>query len=124
MDDVFEISMNSTKEIQKRVYQNKVRNGFNITNIDREFCLLYCEISEAFDAYRKRLQSVGEELADISIYLLGLAEMLDVDLGVEIDRKIQINEQRTYTKDENGVLIRMHTNSEKLIEHYFPDGMK
>lgn len=61
------------KEIQKEVYQNKVNKGFNITNVDKEFCLLYGEVVEAFEAYRKKKSDLGEELADVAIYLLGLS---------------------------------------------------
>ena len=41
------------KEIQKEILQNKINKGFNITDINKEFCLLYGEVSEAYDAYRK-----------------------------------------------------------------------
>lgn len=40
----------NTKEIQKRIYENKVAKGFNTTDIPKEFCLLYGEVAEAFDA--------------------------------------------------------------------------
>jgi len=48
------------------------RKGFNTTDIPLEFCLLQGEIAEAFDAWRKGRADVGEELADVAIYLLGL----------------------------------------------------
>jgi len=35
-------------------------------------CLLHGEVAEAFDAWRKGREDVGEELADVAIYLLGL----------------------------------------------------
>ena len=37
-------------EIQKRIYQNKIDKGFNVTDINKEFCLLYGEIAEAYEA--------------------------------------------------------------------------
>ena len=40
------------KEMQMSVYQNKVEKGFNITDISKEFCLLYGEVSEAYDAWK------------------------------------------------------------------------
>ena len=39
------------KEIQKEIWQNKVDNGFNITDVNKEFCLLYGKVGEA---YRKK----------------------------------------------------------------------
>ena len=64
------------KKIQKDVYQNKVEKGFNVTDVNKEFCLLYGEVAEAYDAYRKKKDDLGEELADVAIYLLGLSEIL------------------------------------------------
>ena len=92
--------------LQKRVYQNKVNHGFNTTNVPLEFTLTYGELAEAFEAWRKKQESVGEELADVMIYLMGLAEILGVDLERELLRKIEINEKRRYIK-EDGVLRRM-----------------
>ena len=42
------------------------------------------------------VKDLGEELADVAIYLLGLAEILDVDLGQEVRRKMDINRRRRY----------------------------
>ena len=39
---------------------------------------------------------LGEELADVAIYLLGLAEILHIDLGAEVERKMEINRRRRY----------------------------
>ena len=85
-----------TTEVQKRIYTNKVNKGFNVTNIDKEFCYLYGEVGEAYEAWRKKEDGLGSELADIAIYLLGLAEILQINLGDEVARKIEINEKRTY----------------------------
>ena len=90
--------MLSTKVLQARIYQNKVAQGFNVSNIEKEVCLLHGELAEFYEAYRKRLPTVGEELADVAIYLLGLAEILQVDIGREIDRKMNINEHRKYAQ--------------------------
>lgn len=91
--------------MQKAVYQNKVDHGFNVTDVNMEFCLLYGEVAEAYEAWRKKKDSVGEELADVAIYLLGLAEILNVDLKGEIERKMSINEGRHYEVID-GVLTR------------------
>lgn len=98
--------MLSTKALQARIYQNKVAQGFNVSNIEKEVCLLHGELAEFYEAYQKRLPTVGEELADVAIYLLGLAEILQVDIGKEIDRKMNINEHRKYAQI-NGVNTRI-----------------
>ncbi len=38
------------KELQKAIYQNKVDKGFNTTDVYMEFCSIYGELGEAFDA--------------------------------------------------------------------------
>lgn len=86
----------SLKQLQKQVYQNKVNKGFNVTNIEKEFCLLYGEVAEAYEAYRKKKDDLGEELADVAVYLLGLAEILGFDLEQEITMKMEKNERRIY----------------------------
>ncbi len=83
-------------EIQKAVYKNKQDKGFNLTDINKEFCLLYGEVAEAYDAWRKQKNDLGEELADIAIYLLGLSEILGMDLASEIEKKLEINKSREY----------------------------
>lgn len=93
------------KKLQKEIYQNKVDKGFNTTDVNKEFCLLYGEVGEAYDAYRKGKDDLGEELADIAIYLLGLSEIMGKDLEEEIKNKVQINKNRKY-KDVNGIKIK------------------
>lgn len=95
--------MSELSTYQKRIFENKCKKGFNTTNVESEFLLLYGEIAEAFEAYKdNNKEHLAEELADIAIYLLGLAEILDIDLNKEIRRKMEINEKRTYHKNENG----------------------
>lgn len=93
-------------QMQKAVYENKVEKGFNVTDVNQEFCLLYGEVGEAYEAWLKHKDDFGEELADVAIYLLGLAEITGIDLKAEIERKIAINRQRNYvTRD--GVLQKV-----------------
>lgn len=94
------------KEIQKEIWDNKVNKGFNIADVNKEFCLLYGEVAEAYDAYRKKKDDLGEELADVAIYLMGLSEMLGFDLEEQILNKVSKNEKRVY-KDINGVNVRI-----------------
>ena len=94
------------EKIQKSVYQNKINKGFNVTDVNKEFCLLYGEVAEAYESWRKKKGDVGEELADVAIYLLGLSEILGIDLAYEIEKKIEINQEREY-KMIDGVLKRV-----------------
>lgn len=93
--------MKNLEGIQQEIFRNKVKKGFNTTNIEFEFCRAYGELGEAFDAYKKQLPSVGEELADVAIFLYGIAEILGYDLNQEIINKVRKNESRVYKKIEN-----------------------
>lgn len=92
-------------EMQKRVYENKLKHNFNVTDVNYEFLLMYGEVAEAYEAWLKKHDNVGEEIADIAIYLLGLSEILGISLQDEIERKMKINEAREYVK-VNGVLVK------------------
>jgi NTP pyrophosphatase (non-canonical NTP hydrolase) len=94
------------RSAQQRAWQNKVAKGFNTTDVPLEFCLLQGEMAEALDAWRKGRDHLGEELADVAIYLLGLAEMTGVDLQNEIEAKMAKNAARVYQRLPNGVLAR------------------
>ena len=93
------------KQLQKDVYQNKINHGFNVTDINFEFCLAYGEMGEAYNAWLKKKDDLGEELADVVIYLMGISEILNIDLEKEIQNKIKKNAKRKY-KTVNGVLIK------------------
>lgn len=74
------------QELQREIYQNKVDKGFNITDTNIEFCLIYGELNEAYDAYLSSPATVGEELADVMIYLMGLSAIIGAELHAELDK--------------------------------------
>ena len=94
------------QEMQKAVYQNKLDHHFNVKNVELEFQLLQGEVEEAYEAWKEQKSDLGEELADVAIYLLGLAEILHFDLGKEIERKMEINRKRKY-RMVDGVLKKV-----------------
>lgn len=94
------------KQLQKDIYKNKLNKGFNVTDINKEFCLTYGEMAEAYEAWRKKQTDVGEEIAYVVIYLLGLSEILNVDLENEILKKVNKNKHRQY-KIIDGVNTRV-----------------
>ncbi|WMJ87164.1 MazG-like family protein [Anaerocolumna sp. MB42-C2] len=50
---------------------------------------------------------MGEELADVAIYLLGLSQLLGINLEQEIINKMKKNEKRQYMK-KDGVLLKVN----------------
>ena len=94
------------KELQKEILENKKRQGFNTTDMNEEFCHLNAEVGEAYDAWFRDLETFPEELADVAIYLLGMSEILGINLAEEIQKKVYKNEKREY-KVINGVNTRV-----------------
>jgi NTP pyrophosphatase (non-canonical NTP hydrolase) len=94
------------QEVQKIILANKIAKGFNVTDIPLEFAYLYEEVAEAFEAWRKKKDDLGEELADVAIYLLGMSEILGFDLEAEILKKMNKNEKRVY-EHHDGVRVRV-----------------
>ena len=95
------------RTVQRQAWDNKLAKGFNVSDVALEFGLLTAEVSEAFTAWRNRLPDFGEELADILIYLAGLAEMTGIDLGAEVERKLAKNAMRLYETGRDGMLRRV-----------------
>ena len=93
------------KEIQKEILENKMRHGFNTTDISEEFCRLYGEVGEAYDAYYKGTDNFPEELADVAIFLMGIAEISGIDLETEILQKVEKNKKRQYIRNEKGNMV-------------------
>lgn len=132
------MTLESLIDVQKRIMRNKINKGFNTTDLNKEFCLLYGEVAEAYDAWRKEKPDFGEELADIAIYLLGIAEITKIDLGAEILRKLSIIEKRKYKVLENGSHVKVEDIEEDVcdgddeepkysspaVRDYFIDGPK
>ncbi|MFF1339925.1 MazG-like family protein [Streptomyces sp. NPDC058290] len=92
------------RSAQQLAWDNKLAKGFNTTDVALEFGLLTAEVGEAFTAWRKKLPDLGEELADVVLYVAALAEMNGIDLESEVERKLAKNRDRVYVRDERGVL--------------------
>jgi NTP pyrophosphatase (non-canonical NTP hydrolase) len=101
------------KKLQKEVMQNKIKKGFNTTDIAFEFCRAHEELAEAFKKHSLGQKGVAEELADVTIFLLGMCEILGYDLEKEVARKVKINKNRVYKKEKSpegkDVFIRVKT---------------
>jgi len=90
---------------QRLAWDNKVAKEFNTTDVPLEFCLLHGEVAEAFEAWRTGSGDLGEELADVAIYVLSLAEMTGIDLQSALEAKMAKNVSRVYRRLPNGTLV-------------------
>jgi hypothetical protein len=97
---------------QRLVWQNKLAKGFGTTDVPLEFCLLQSEVAEAFEAWHKDGGNLGEELADVALYTLGLAEMTGVDLQAAVEAKLVKNAARQYRRLPRGAFVKEETAEE------------
>ena len=87
------------KEMSEEVHRNAVDHGWweGVRPIPELLCLVHSEVSEALEAYRKGdTKNFAEELADIVIRVMDMAQGFDIDLEREIIRKHEINKSREY----------------------------
>lgn len=63
---------------------------------ESDVALLHSEVSELLEAYRKRQDNMGEEIADIFIRLLDTCGRYNFDLFTEFVNKCRKNARREY----------------------------
>lgn len=81
------------------IHKNAVKHGWwdKERPIPELLCLIHSEVSEALEAYRNNnSEEMAEELADIIIRVLDMAEGLKINITNEIIRKHEINKSREY----------------------------
>lgn len=86
--------MKSLEEWQQTITKSAIEHGFNWqkTDVDTMLLRLHSEISEASEAARDEdWNSFAEELADIFIRLVNIAEVMEIHLETEIEKKNQKN---------------------------------
>jgi NTP pyrophosphatase (non-canonical NTP hydrolase) len=97
----------SVEDIQNYIRDMKIDRKFNGVSIEREMMLMLEEFGELARAIRKETKgrldptktydtSVEEELADVFIYLLNIANMCDVDMFKSFKNKERKNCSREW----------------------------
>ncbi len=95
-------------DLQQYVHILEAARGFSQQPIIEKSLLLGEEIGELFKAIRKiqglnidqnsKVTAVGDELADILIYLCAIANRCSIDLETAFRQKEEINKHRQWTK--------------------------
>ena len=95
------------KHFQKYVTELEQERGFTNNTVLQNSLMLGEEIGELFKAIRKvekmavdinsNTHHVGEEMADILIYLCSLANRMNIDLEKAFREKEEINKKRVWT---------------------------
>lgn len=99
------------KNLQAKVAALRKERGFT-QDPERVLLLLVEEVGEVaqqlkrtwspnYDAFTKN--ALAEELADVLFVLLGLAELLDVDLGASIEKKTAQDGERKWKSRRNPI---------------------
>lgn len=88
------------KELAKEIHSTAKEKGFwegGSRNFLEALMLIVSEAGECCDAYRKQQkEKMAEELADIIIRTLDLAEGFDIDIEKEVLQKMEYNKTRPY----------------------------
>lgn len=98
--------------VQRNVHESSKEHGFwdpangpDNVSVPTKLCLIHSEVSEALEAYRKgnppsekcpEHSQIAEELADLFIRGMDLAEHLRIDLGRAILAKAEYNRGRPH----------------------------
>jgi NTP pyrophosphatase (non-canonical NTP hydrolase) len=95
------------EKLQKEIFQNKVKRGFNVTDVGKEIILMTEELGELAKAYKKSNKKTAREInnkdeiidaiGDLMIYCLGLCEMLGVNSEEVLKKIVENNKKRTHT---------------------------
>ena len=93
------------EKIQKEIHEIAVNHGWWDADKPRTFLdlimLVVCECSEAVEEYRKTgtvegNDHIAEELADVLIRVLDLAEHYNINMSEAIAKKVEFNKSRPY----------------------------
>lgn len=94
------------KKLTQQILENKIKNNFPTNEIFHEFELMKKEVIEAQEVLENKYE-LAKELADITIFIMSIARIAEIDLEKSIKAKIKFNKTRTYkkgTRTINGIL--------------------
>ena len=95
------------RQIQKEIYENKVKRGFNVTDVGKEIILMTEELGELAKAYKNsdkksareinKKEEIIDAIGDLMVYCLGLCEMLGVNSEDILKGIVENNKERIHT---------------------------
>jgi len=111
-DDKDVMAGDMLKDLQKRIYQNKLNKGFNTSadyeGLNQEICFLAEEVGEIARFHRRgEREEVVDSVTDVLIYTLGLLEILGVDADEQVQKALEDIEKREYKKNPDGSFKRV-----------------
>lgn len=93
--------MTGLREVQDQAWLNKIAQGFNTIDVHADIDRTRAELDEFQRAvdHGDSLDDQVEELADVVIFVAGLAQMIGADLQLAVAKKLQVNAGRRYLTD-------------------------
>lgn len=94
-------------ELQRAIYANKVRRGWNVTDVGKEIVLMVEELGELARAYKNsnklpaaeidQRAEIVDAIGDLMVYCLGLSEMMGVNAAEVLTQIVETNKGRSHT---------------------------
>jgi NTP pyrophosphatase (non-canonical NTP hydrolase) len=95
------------RELQQEIYNNKVRHGWNVTDVGKEIVLMVEELGELAHAYKNsnklpareidQRAEITDAIGDLMVYCLGLSEMMGVNAEEVLTQIVENNKSRSHT---------------------------
>jgi NTP pyrophosphatase (non-canonical NTP hydrolase) len=86
------------KQLQKEIFENKKKRGFNTSDVGKEVVLMVEELGELARAVKnQKKEDMADAVGDLMVYCLGLCEILGVDSQHLLDSIVEKNKSRTHT---------------------------
>ncbi len=75
--------------LQQRIYDNKVKRNFNVTDVGKEIILMTEEFGELCDAYlTSNNTEITDAIGDLMVYCLGLSAMFKWNADETINKTV------------------------------------
>lgn len=113
----YETIIHSTAGLQKRISSIKSQDA-KPPDLPEEVYQLFCRASELYNAWKCH-DRLDLKLADIAICLLELSEATGIDLGVAMNTRIAMNEQKFEVGSQE-----WYDSLSTEMRDYFADGIK
>lgn len=105
---IYHMEPKTLKQIQDIILDQAKTKGFGTKpediNVGEKIALIHSEVSEAYEAYRHKnidgKDGFKEELGDVIQRVLHLCGIFDIDIEKEIQKKIDINNDRVWNWEE------------------------
>lgn len=110
-------------EFQQRVFENKIRRNFNVTDVGKEIILMTEEFGELCKAHiGNDREEIIDAIGDLMIYCLGLCSMMKcnaddiLNLGAENPQQVSsLKDYIPYVGKEIGLMAKIYKKSDKKI---------